>query len=214
MFNNEHNSKQLNRRERERKRHREEILEAASEIFGKYGYEKTSMQMIAERAELSVGKIYTHFEGKEAIYSELIEYIVTLVHLRCDSAVKPGMSSLETIRVRMHTAMEIFKDHIPFIRLYHEDFNIRSGRCRDGEGKGHLDDIASLLKEAIRNGEFSGEIDPELHAFMMEGAGRRLLESLSGSGTESFEKITELLDKVFLKPFEIKKSEGNSSKEF
>lgn len=205
MFDNQNDGKQLSRRERERKRHREEIMEAASEIFGKFGFEKTSMQMIAERAELSVGKIYTHFEGKEAIYRELIEYIVTLVHHRCEEAVKPGMSPLETIRVKMRTAMSTFRDHIPFIRLYHEDFDIRKGRFGEVECKKPMMDISFLLKEAIGNGEFSGEIDPDLHALMMEGAGHRLMEYLSGSGTDSFEKITELLDKVFLKPFEIKK---------
>ncbi|MBN2184540.1 MAG: TetR/AcrR family transcriptional regulator [Candidatus Krumholzibacteriota bacterium] len=207
MFDNEDDSKQLSRRERERKRHREEILEAASEVFGQYGFEKTSMQMIAEKAELSVGKIYTHFKGKEAIYRELIEYIVTLVHQRCEDAVKPGMSPLETIRVKMRTAMCTFRDHTPFIRLYHEDFDIRKGRFGDVECKKPMMDISSLLKEAIESGEFSGEIDPEFHALMMEGAGHILMESISRSGTDSFDKITELLDKVFLKPFENKKQQ-------
>ena len=61
----------LSRRERTRKQHREEILSAATGLFARHGYDGTSMQMIADEAEISVGKLYLHFEGKEDIYREI-----------------------------------------------------------------------------------------------------------------------------------------------
>ncbi|MBN2069930.1 MAG: TetR/AcrR family transcriptional regulator [Candidatus Krumholzibacteriota bacterium] len=213
MADNTNNDSQLSRRERERKRHREEILIAASDIFGRHGFEKTSMQMIADRADLSIGKIYSHFEGKEAIYREVIDYIVDLMRERCDTAIKPGCPAVEAIRIRLRTAMEIFEDHIPFIRLFHEVGGIRVDAVAEKAEKGHVEKIAAMLREAIDKGEFSADIDPEIHAVMIEGAGHRLLEVLADRDADSFGQIAELLDRIFLQPFETGKSKNNSPKE-
>jgi AcrR family transcriptional regulator len=53
-------------------RTRKGIIEAAYELFLKQGYAATSMRQIAGRAGLALGGIYNHFDGKEAIFSELI----------------------------------------------------------------------------------------------------------------------------------------------
>lgn len=53
-------------------RTRQTILEAAYELFLEQGYAATSMRQIAERAGLALGGIYNHFDGKEAIFADLI----------------------------------------------------------------------------------------------------------------------------------------------
>ena len=58
----ENESNGSTRRERDRFRLAAEILDAAAELFASFGYEGTSVKQIAERAELSVGKIYNHRE--------------------------------------------------------------------------------------------------------------------------------------------------------
>ena len=44
------------------------IIEAAYELFLEQGYHGTSMRQIAERAGLTMGGIYNHFDGKESIW--------------------------------------------------------------------------------------------------------------------------------------------------
>ena len=44
------------------------IVEAAYELFLEQGYHGTSMRQIAERAGLTMGGIYNHFDGKESIW--------------------------------------------------------------------------------------------------------------------------------------------------
>ena len=46
---------------------RERIMEAAKALILHYGYKKTTMQDIAEKADISVGSIYNFFENKEEI---------------------------------------------------------------------------------------------------------------------------------------------------
>jgi len=49
------------------------ILAAAGAAFGELGFEKASVQDIAERAGLTKGGVYFHFESKEALSTALLK---------------------------------------------------------------------------------------------------------------------------------------------
>lgn len=49
------------------------VLKAALALFSRQGFRATSMRQIARRAGLSVGALYHHFGGKEAIFQGLID---------------------------------------------------------------------------------------------------------------------------------------------
>ena len=61
----------LTRRERKTLRTRQEILDAARELFDKYPYDDVKMDDIAEQADLSRATLYNHFNSKEDIYFEI-----------------------------------------------------------------------------------------------------------------------------------------------
>ena len=46
----------------------EKILSTASQLFIHNGYEKTSVQNIAQTASISKGAIYHHFQSKDEIF--------------------------------------------------------------------------------------------------------------------------------------------------
>lgn len=60
------------RRERERMRHREEILGAASRLAESRGLDGVTMDDVAREAEFAVGSIYSHFRSKDELVSELM----------------------------------------------------------------------------------------------------------------------------------------------
>lgn len=59
------------RKEREKQRRINDILEAAREVFEGNGFLNTALQDVAKRAEISVGLIYRYFESKEDIFASL-----------------------------------------------------------------------------------------------------------------------------------------------
>ena len=65
------NTPSLQRRQRERAQTRQQILDAARELFVRHGYEATSMRAIADRLEYTPTALYHHFRNKEALLSEL-----------------------------------------------------------------------------------------------------------------------------------------------
>lgn len=52
---------------------REKVLEAARELFGRRGYQATSMDQLLEAAGVSPSNFYYHFKGKEELAREVIE---------------------------------------------------------------------------------------------------------------------------------------------
>lgn len=53
------------RRERERLRHRQEILDAARQLVTDRGIEGVTVEQVARQAEFAIGSIYRHFSTKE-----------------------------------------------------------------------------------------------------------------------------------------------------
>jgi AcrR family transcriptional regulator len=72
------------RKARQKEFLRQEILDAASELFVKEGYEQVSMRRIADRIEYSPTTIYLYFKGK----SELLEQVCDEAFSRLSLAMK------------------------------------------------------------------------------------------------------------------------------
>ncbi|MEO9254346.1 MAG: helix-turn-helix domain-containing protein, partial [Tepidiformaceae bacterium] len=64
---------QPGRLERRKARTRAAILTAASRLFHERGYEDTSIQQVAERADTGVGTLYGYFASKEDILRAVLD---------------------------------------------------------------------------------------------------------------------------------------------
>jgi AcrR family transcriptional regulator len=60
---------------KEAKERKNEILDAAEELFAAKGYEETSTGDILDRVGIARGTLYYHFKSKEDILDALIERI-------------------------------------------------------------------------------------------------------------------------------------------
>ena len=60
------------RRQREKEQRRMEILSSAREIFFAKGLEGSTMDEIADKAELSKGTLYLYFKSKDELYVSLL----------------------------------------------------------------------------------------------------------------------------------------------
>jgi AcrR family transcriptional regulator len=51
---------------------REKVVDAARQLFEEIGYEETTIRMVAERAGVSVGSVFTTFESKVDIFNHIL----------------------------------------------------------------------------------------------------------------------------------------------
>jgi AcrR family transcriptional regulator len=75
------------RRAREARHRRTDILDAARQVFWRRGYQSSTIPDIAAQAELAPGTLYLYFPGKDALYVELLVEGYQLLERRLVAAV-------------------------------------------------------------------------------------------------------------------------------
>src|SRR5450432_1018809 len=73
------------RRAREKEELRQEIMEAARELFVKEGFDNVSMRKIAEKIEYSPTTIYLYFQDKGDLLDCIVEETLLSLRAKLDS---------------------------------------------------------------------------------------------------------------------------------
>jgi len=152
------------RREREKKRREEEIVDAAERIFFGKGFDNSTMDDVAAEAELSKGALYKYFNSKNELCTAIVSRAMRFVieHFEKASGLT-GLNGLDTLE-------KICFSFLDFYRKYPEYYcslqNYRHHRSACGENSGVLKEtieenirINSILEAAIRKGLADSSID-------------------------------------------------------
>ena len=178
----------LSRKEKEKLRHREEILEAALSLFSSKGFHNVSMQDIASESEFGVGTLYKFFESKEQLFVELmeagIEKIGQLLIPILDSNKEEGKKLSEFIRAHI----DIIESNIEFIKLYISQYGTISSANPMLKDISNLKatvaaKLESLIKAGIQKQRFR-HVHPEIVALSL----RATLEAFDLESSEHFDK--------------------------
>ncbi len=134
------------------------IIEAARDLFARYGYKKTTMEDIAMVLRKGKSSLYYYFKNKEDIFQVVLETEESILFSRLEEVVNSAASSkdkfVEYVNVRMHTVMELenyvrtLKDELYGGYEFIEQLK-RTSETRES------DFILRILKEGIGDGTFS-----------------------------------------------------------
>ncbi len=107
------------RREREKAQRREDILQAAREVFFERGIHHATVDEVAEQAEVSKGTVYLYFDTKETILAHLLlEGLELLVNdLELAFAPAESLSALERIRRLAAAYLKFFQTYPAYFHL-------------------------------------------------------------------------------------------------
>ena len=72
------------RRQREKERRRKQIMVAAKRVFVKNGYSRTTMESIAEEADMSAGTLYLYFNSKSELWATLSVRVLQYLLMRLE----------------------------------------------------------------------------------------------------------------------------------
>jgi AcrR family transcriptional regulator len=154
------------RRARQKKFLRQEILDAASELFVKNGYENFSMRRIAEKIEYSPTTIYLYFQHK----SELLEQVCEETFARLSKVLtkileQPG-EPIERLKRGLIAYIRFGLENphhyrATFMMPVPEDFDARKHARPDSAGMQAFDFLRRSVYECIEAKEF-GNVDAEL----------------------------------------------------
>lgn len=169
---NEHNvdteaSARLSRRDRERQRHREEMLAAAEAVFSEKGYHGTTVEDVAARAEFSVGTLYNFFGSKEELYQAMIAWRCAAMFGRGRLALEQCRNPVEVVECFVREKVKICCEHQPFVRLYVRE-RLGDRFCNQPAYREtiepHVQSVMRLLVRGLEQGQAEGRFRRDIGA--------------------------------------------------
>lgn len=91
---------------------RDQIVESASEVFVRLGYQGTSLEDIAAHLGVTRPLIYHYFRDKDALYLEVLTRARTALEEAIISAVEPGASPFDQLRAGIRGYFSFVQDRL------------------------------------------------------------------------------------------------------
>lgn len=145
-------------------------MEATVELLLEKGYEGTTMQDIADRAEFAVGTLYRFFKGKKELVEELILEGWRNVQTRLTQALESTENELECLRAYNRLSAELTLEyqalaHIYFGNLFRYNLVLVAGV--EGEVRTIVEGFITHLERLFRSGIEKGifvDLNPRILA--------------------------------------------------
>ncbi len=104
--------------ERRKARTATAIRDAAERLFISRGYTATTMEDLAEEADVAIGSIYAHFSSKEGLYSALIDRALELDKHYCDEGFYAGSNPAERLLGIAEGYLSFAREHPGYFQLF------------------------------------------------------------------------------------------------
>jgi AcrR family transcriptional regulator len=167
------------RKLKEKEHRRNDILKAAKDVFFKNGYENTSMDKVAEAAQLAKGTLYLYFTSKEELYLSLVEDGIRIFDKMLQDATPHSLS----VNQRLINGSLAFYEFSQEQAAYHKILMMIDAGAMVGEKvveqkMAHLESLRvksfaymeQLIQEGIDSGELKKSLKPEEALLMLWAA--------------------------------------------
>lgn len=112
---------------------RDQILEAANECFTQLGIQRTSVQDVARKANVSRGTVYRYFEDRNVLIDAAIEFGAQRFYREVASAMAKKNTLAEQVGAMAETHARILLDHRTRNRLMADDAELMRHMVSDGD---------------------------------------------------------------------------------
>jgi AcrR family transcriptional regulator len=186
------------RREREKETLRQDILDAARDLFVKEGYENVSMRRIAEKIEYSPTTIYLYFEDKASLLFAICDETFAKLAKRLESIVKENDDPVEALKRGCRAYCEFglkYPNHYRVTFINHPQIHLGADHyLRDGSmGMKAYNCLRSGVEECIKQKRFR-ESDVDTVTQMMWAGGHGLTSLLITKPNFPWSNRNQLID--------------------
>lgn len=150
---------------------RNKMIQAAKKLFAEHGFEKTTMQKIADEAHLGVATLFRYFPKKEHLMIEVVKEVIEQQVPCFEEIVHSSKSGIEkiddvlttyimyiseenSVSTKLLEAFELYIAFMPIEAGLLEEINKAYGKIRDI--------ISTIVQEGKRDGSIQLSISNEL----------------------------------------------------
>jgi AcrR family transcriptional regulator len=182
------------------------IQDATLRVIARKGMAAATMQEIAVEAGVAKGTLYLYFRDRDELVERTFERAMSKLMERIDRALEGEGSLEERLRSVMAAHLEFFAENREFFRLYlslrmpegSPQQQRRHKRACHPQYRSRVQKLATVLSEAMDQGEIR-RVDPNrLALFIIEGSTAVMLERLTEESSPSQGEDVELITNLIL----------------
>lgn len=178
------------RKEREKEHRKEEILDAAQKIFFEKGLLISTMDEIAEAAELSKGTLYLYYKSKEDLYLAVMMRGLQVLYEMAEHVVNSFNSILEKLIELVDVYRKFFESNKNFFRMFyfmqapqfHKQVSDEMWQSCSVINQKLWNLVVELLKKGIEEGLLRSDLNPVEIAIIFWSSSTALMLRMDGEG--------------------------------
>ena len=155
-----------------RKNRKQEILDAALACFTEHGVEATTIEMIRERSQASVGSMYHHFGNKESIAASLYVEALTEHHEYQQSLLEKARSAEDGVKAIAYAYIDWISANPEKARfvLYNRSVLAKTDQAAElkESTRKHFAEVIAWFQPHVERGELK-KVPPEIYASLIIG---------------------------------------------
>lgn len=145
---------------------RRKILEIAVREFAYYGFENANINVIAKKAEVSVGSLYKYFDTKTDLFLASVNYGIDNLKMIIDAVTNSDEDVMKRLEKIVRIAIEFSRVNSVLIKLYNE-VTSESNAELAGKIASNMETVtAAAYRKVILEGQLAGEIREDIDAGM------------------------------------------------
>lgn len=183
---------------------RYKIVKVATNLFGRFGFHKTSMDEIAKIARKAKGSLYYHFASKEELFKEVVSKEIMNLKDQLDVIINnTDLNTSGKLKLYLLKRMEILNDAVNYHETLKADFFEHFDfidDLREELDEWEKESLKKILLHGVETKEFTaiGNMDVVLDVFMMVLRGLEIpffLQKKYEKYSPYFEGLMEILIK-------------------
>jgi AcrR family transcriptional regulator len=168
------------------------ILEVAVAAFNEFGYDATSMGVLASRLSLSKSAIYHHFASKEDVLAlALDEALSGLEGVLLEEGARVGRA-IDRLAHVLRGAVRVLTDRLPYVTLLlRVRGNTEVERTALARRRAFDRAVSALVVEARDEGSLRSDIDPRIVTRLLFGMVNSIAEWYRPEGPEDAAQLAD-----------------------
>ena len=172
------------RKVRKRAEREDRILKAAEELILTKGYASTTIDEIADKADVSKGAVYLHYRTKDDIYFSIVSSALETMRDMFRDAASGKQSGLEKFRAIGYSFYEYTKRYPAYSNIIYDVNSPKpchslasEGRCQSlNEEIGRIKVVS--IEAGIEDGSIRSDVDPMAAAIIISSSLQGLLRTV------------------------------------
>ena len=158
-------------RAQERENKRDAVLHAAARLFNERGYHGTSLELVAEKLEITRPTVYYYFKNKDEILFECVRIALEMIEEAAKEVTARGGSAAEQLIAVMHKYAEVMMMEFGMCLVRVGDGPlVPESRAKLRKLQANIDHkLRELIAQGVKQKAFA-PCDPKLAAFAIGGA--------------------------------------------